>query len=197
MRRGATHVIFDMDGVLLDTERLYTQATQQIVSQYGKTFDWSIKGNMIGRPALDSARYLVEALALPMSPEAYLAERAVLFEELMPTAAAMPGARALTDALGARGIPMAVASARAATFRAEDHAPSRMVQRFRHDRARRRPARTARQARAGHLPGRSGRTRRAAGRVRRRRGCRGWPPRVRPACASSPYRIRPCAGIAS
>ena len=110
MRRRATHVIFDMDGVLLDTERLYTQATQAIVGRFGKTFDWSIKGNMIGRPAIDSARYLVQALDLPMTPEAYLEERAVIFEELMPTAAAMPGAQAFTAALAKRGIPMAVAS---------------------------------------------------------------------------------------
>ena len=110
MRRRATHVIFDMDGVLLDTERLYTEATRQIVGRFGKTFDWSVKGNMIGRPALDSARYLVETLDLPFSAEAYLEERAVIFEDLMPTAAPMPGARALTDALVARGVPIAVAS---------------------------------------------------------------------------------------
>jgi pseudouridine-5'-monophosphatase len=110
MRRRSTHVIFDMDGVLLDTERLYTQATQQIVGRFGKTFDWSVKGNMIGRPALDSARYLVEALALPLTAEAYLEERAVIFEELMPTAAPMPGAQDLTEALVARGVPIAVAS---------------------------------------------------------------------------------------
>jgi pseudouridine-5'-monophosphatase len=110
MRRRATHVIFDMDGVLLDTEDLYTHATQQIVGRYGKIYDWSVKGNMIGRPAIDSARYLVQALSLPISPEAYLEERAVMFEELMPTAEAMPGARALTAALEAEGIPMAVAT---------------------------------------------------------------------------------------
>ncbi|HXJ36612.1 MAG TPA: HAD-IA family hydrolase [Candidatus Eisenbacteria bacterium] len=108
--RPATHVIFDMDGVLLDTERLYTEATQQIVARFGKTFDWSVKGNMIGRPALDSARYLVEALALPMTPEAYLEERAVLFETLMPTAEPMPGARELTRALAARSVPLALAT---------------------------------------------------------------------------------------
>ncbi len=108
--RPVSHVIFDMDGVLLDTERLYTQATNAIVGRFGKIFDWSIKANMIGRPAIDSARYLVDALGLPIGPDEYLAERAVLFEELMPTAEAMPGARELTASLAARGVPMAVAT---------------------------------------------------------------------------------------
>jgi pseudouridine 5'-phosphatase len=110
VRAAATHVVFDMDGVLLDTERLYTQATQLIVGRFGKTFDWSVKQHMIGRPAIDSARHLVATLALPITPEDYLAERAVLFEELMPTAEPMPGAREFTAALAARGVPMAVAT---------------------------------------------------------------------------------------
>src|SRR5262249_59486253 len=108
--RPALAVVFDMDGVLLDTERLYTEATQQIVGRFGKTFDWSVKGNMIGRPSTDSARYLVEVLELPITAEEYLRERAVIFETLMPTAEAMPGARELTAALRRCGIPVAVAT---------------------------------------------------------------------------------------
>jgi len=106
----ATHVIFDLDGVLLDTERIYTEVTQRIVARYGKVFDWSVKADMIGRPALDSARHLVRALELPIAPEEYLVEREGLFEEMMPFAEPMPGARELTTALAARGIPFALAS---------------------------------------------------------------------------------------
>ncbi len=108
--RPATHVVWDMDGVLLDTERLYTQATQRVLARYGKTFDWALKGEMMGRPALEAARHLVETLALPLSPEGYLRESWAILETLMPTAAAMPGARALTDALHARGVPQAIAT---------------------------------------------------------------------------------------
>ncbi len=110
LARPVDAVVFDMDGVLLDTERLYTEATQRIVGRFGKTFDWAVKGNMIGRPAHESARYLVDALALPITPEDYLHERAVLFEILMPTAGPMPGARELTAALRACRVPVAVAT---------------------------------------------------------------------------------------
>ena len=110
LRRALTHVVFDMDGVLLDTERLYTEITQRICGRFGKVFDWSVKADMIGRPALESARYLVERLDLPITAEEYLTERGVMFETVMPTAAAMAGARELTAALGAAGAVTAVAS---------------------------------------------------------------------------------------
>ena len=44
-------LIYDMDGLLLDTEGIYTEVTQQIVGEYGKVFDWSVKEKIIGRRA--------------------------------------------------------------------------------------------------------------------------------------------------
>jgi pseudouridine-5'-monophosphatase len=110
LSRPVTHVIFDMDGVLLDTERFYSAVTQAIVGRWGKVFDWSVKGNMIGRPARDSARYLVETLALPITPDEYLREREAMLETLFPASLAMPGARELTAALAERGVAQAVAT---------------------------------------------------------------------------------------
>jgi pseudouridine-5'-monophosphatase len=110
LSRPVTHVIFDMDGVLLDTERFYSAVTQAIVGRWGKVFDWSVKGNMIGRPARDSARYLVETLELPITPEEYLREREAMLEQLFPESLAMPGARELTVALAERGVAQAVAT---------------------------------------------------------------------------------------
>ncbi len=108
--RPARHVIFDLDGVLLDTERFYTEVTQAIVGRYGKTFDWTVKGNMVGRPAIESARYLVKALDLPIAPEDYLREREHLLRQRFVRSEPCAGARALTHALAARGVRQAIAT---------------------------------------------------------------------------------------
>jgi pseudouridine-5'-monophosphatase len=109
-RRRITHVIYDLDGLLLDTEPFYTEVTQTIVSRYGHTFDWSIKSRMIGKKAAESARILVDTLGLPIQPEDYLVERESLLAALFPKAQPLPGARRLTGHLHASGVPQAVAS---------------------------------------------------------------------------------------
>lgn len=110
------HVIYDMDGVLLDTEGFYTRVTQQIVGRYGKVFDWSVKSAMIGRPAIESARHLVETLAIPLRAEEYLEEREKLLERLFPEADAMPGAERLARHLHVHGVPQAVATSSTRRF---------------------------------------------------------------------------------
>ncbi|MFQ5351930.1 MAG: HAD-IA family hydrolase [Candidatus Binatia bacterium] len=105
-----SHVIYDLDGVLLDTEQFYTQATSEIVSRWGKRFDWTVKANMIGRPSLDSARYLVEALDLPISAERYLEMRSARLVELFPHSPERAGAEEFTRRLHALGVPQAIAT---------------------------------------------------------------------------------------
>lgn len=103
-------ILFDMDGLLLETESIYTEVTQMIVGRYGKVFDWSVKSHMIGRDALESATYLVQALDLPFTPEFYLEERNELLDERFAFAKAKPGARELIEQLSELNIPIAVAT---------------------------------------------------------------------------------------
>ena len=108
--RPYSHVIFDLDGVLLDTEPLYTTATAAVAARYGKTYDWSIKGHCIGRGALEAAQVIVDMLGLPLAPRALIEERDRTLLDLLANADAMPGAEAFTRALAARGVPMAIAT---------------------------------------------------------------------------------------
>jgi pseudouridine-5'-monophosphatase len=104
------HVIYDNDGLLLDTEPFYTRAHEIIAARYGRVFDWSVKSKMIGLRAQDSARVLLEALQLPLSVAEYLRDRKHLLEEMFPKAEPMPGAVRLTEHLHRNGIPQAVAT---------------------------------------------------------------------------------------
>ena len=103
-----SHVIFDLDGVLLDSEKLYTEATQRVVGEYGKTFDWSLKSLMMGRHELEAAELLVKTLELPITAEEYLRRQVPIAESLFPTAVELPGAEAFVETLTERGHVLAV-----------------------------------------------------------------------------------------
>lgn len=103
-----THVLFDMDGLLLDTESHYTVAQQQICAAHGCEFTWELKARMMGQKALDAARLLVAELCLPLTPEAFLEQREAALDALFPTAALMPGAERLVRHLAAHGVPCCV-----------------------------------------------------------------------------------------
>jgi pseudouridine-5'-monophosphatase len=109
-RKPIACVIYDMDGLLLDTEPFYTKVSQTIAARYGKVFDWTVKARMIGKRAADSAKIFTSALELPMTPEEYLVARQSMLEGLFPQAEPLPGAVRLTEHLKRHGIPQAVAT---------------------------------------------------------------------------------------
>jgi pseudouridine-5'-monophosphatase len=110
LTRPPRYAIFDLDGVLLDTEPLYTEATAQVAARFGKVYDWSVKRDCIGRGTLEAARTIVAALGLPLSPEALVHERDRVLGELVARAPAIRGAEAFTRALAAREVPLAIAT---------------------------------------------------------------------------------------
>ncbi len=110
MFKSVTHIIYDMDGLLLGTESLHEKVNQKIAQRYGKTFDRHTKIKIAGRPTLDSAIILVDTLQLPLTPEEYLQERNELLYPLYKTATALPGTVNLTQHLYNHQIPQAIAS---------------------------------------------------------------------------------------
>ena len=103
-------LIYDMDGLLLDTEGIYTEVTQQIVGEYGKVFDWSVKEKIIGRRSIQAAEIIVESLDLPISPQDYLDSRKDVLLEKFKDTEALPGAKEMPTHVSKLGIPQALAT---------------------------------------------------------------------------------------
>ncbi len=54
--------IFDMDGLLIDSEDLYTVCTNEILREYGKPdLPWNIKAQLQGRPRPEVLGYSIYA----------------------------------------------------------------------------------------------------------------------------------------
>ncbi|KAI8077039.1 HAD-like domain-containing protein [Thamnidium elegans] len=107
-----THCIFDMDGLLLDTERVYTEVTQQILDKYanGVKFTWDVKSKLMGRTGDESATMVVETYKLPMTVKEYLNITSIIQEDLFPHVTILPGVEKLVRHLKKHNIPVAVAT---------------------------------------------------------------------------------------
>ncbi|UCH92167.1 MAG: HAD family phosphatase [Candidatus Aminicenantes bacterium] len=74
-------IIFDMDGLMVDSERLYHQAQQEINRQFNKTLPEKTRLKMMGRKPLESMKIFVEELDIPMDAEKVLEMRDNIMRE--------------------------------------------------------------------------------------------------------------------
>ena len=118
--RAPAACLFDLDGLLLDTEPLHSEAWSQASRHFGLELAAEQLLALRGRRRLDCAEQVRDwiagsALNAP-SIEALLAVRQPIAEALLPFAAPMPGAIRLVAACQNSGIPMALvtSSSRAA-----------------------------------------------------------------------------------
>jgi HAD superfamily hydrolase (TIGR01509 family) len=110
-------VVFDLDGLIANTEDLYELAGDDILGRRGKTHDAALRVQMMGRPVVDSFQIMIDYHSLPDTLDELLLEvREVLGRLLSTSLAAMPGLYELLDDLDAAGVPMAVATSGTQTY---------------------------------------------------------------------------------
>ncbi|HET7408466.1 MAG TPA: HAD family phosphatase [Mycobacteriales bacterium] len=110
----AAAVLFDMDGLLVDSEPLWTVAEEELAAEFGGVWSEQIKAAIVGTRLDVSVPAILEWYAVPPTPDrvewaaSFLLRRMVeLFESELPLA---PGAVTLLDALGARRVPVGLVS---------------------------------------------------------------------------------------
>ncbi|MFG0261058.1 MAG: HAD family hydrolase [Novipirellula sp. JB048] len=104
-------IALDMDGLLVDTERLYWQVGDTLLQRRGYRYSNELQARMMGRVGASAFEQMIEMHQLSDSPSALLAESnelygALLAEQLRP----MPGLSQWMDALQRSGLPFGLAT---------------------------------------------------------------------------------------
>ncbi len=111
MRAAPSAVVFDNDGLLLDTEEAWTRAEQRLFAALGREFTLEHKRILIGSSRTMAAAKLETILERAGEGEALMDELLrLVMEEALAGVAPRPGARRLLDRLSDAGVPLAVAS---------------------------------------------------------------------------------------
>jgi HAD superfamily hydrolase (TIGR01509 family) len=109
-RRPAA-VIFDMDGLLFDTEALYQEAIMTAAGDVGREMTPAIFHSMIGRPWLQTRQFLLEHYGSSFPVDEFRAAWHRHFDVIVATRLALkPGAVELLDTLDALDLPRAIAT---------------------------------------------------------------------------------------
>lgn len=105
-------VIFDMDGVVTDSEPAFFAAINDVLSRYGHTISTEEYAPNIGSSTPATWTAMIERFHLPVALDDIIEEyEGPLMERLRQPRPALPGARELIERLRANGVPVALCTA--------------------------------------------------------------------------------------
>ena len=104
-------VIFDLDGVIADTEQIWDEVREQLVADWGGRYDAAAQQAMMGMSSTEWSQFMHEELGLSRPPAEINAEVVrrmhARYEEELPL---VPGAVEAVRRLSQAGLVLAVAS---------------------------------------------------------------------------------------
>jgi HAD superfamily hydrolase (TIGR01509 family) len=109
-RPSIAAVIFDLDGVLIDSEQVWDEARRTFTLERGGRWSEQAQADMMGMSSSEWSRYMAEQLGIPMSPseinDAVVHEMAKRYRERLPL---IDGAREAVERMAAQW-PLGLAS---------------------------------------------------------------------------------------
>ncbi|RLV90386.1 hypothetical protein JA1_004604 [Spathaspora sp. JA1] len=98
-----------MDGTLLNTEDIYTEATNELLTLYNKgPLTWDVKIKLQGRPSFESIEIMIKEYDLPLTHEEFQKVSMEIQSKLWHKSRFLPGALDLLEYLYEKDIPIAL-----------------------------------------------------------------------------------------
>jgi HAD superfamily hydrolase (TIGR01509 family) len=125
-------VVFDLDGLLIDSEPIFVEAARRLLARRQKTFEPHVIQAMMGTPAANALALFREHYQLPESVEELAGESSRLFYEVLGKQAVrvMSGVFDLLRLLEQHRIPKAIATSSSRRYAHFILAPHGLIDRF-------------------------------------------------------------------
>ncbi|VDO08116.1 unnamed protein product [Brugia timori] len=107
-----THIIFDLDGLLLDSETIYTQVNTELMKSYGREYTMELKTKTTGMKMDDAIQTMLEHehLIFTVNLKEYREKYLDLLGKHLPESRLLPGAMQLAKHFAKHKIPTAICS---------------------------------------------------------------------------------------
>jgi len=110
-------VVFDLDGLMFNTEELYVEVGTELLRRRGHEFTEELLDQMMGRPSRVALQIMIDTHMLRATVEELLAETDEIFPEILRTRLApMPGLVELLAALERHSVPKGIATSSRRAF---------------------------------------------------------------------------------
>ncbi|XP_077302795.1 putative pseudouridine-5'-phosphatase [Arctopsyche grandis] len=108
--RPVSHVLFDMDGVIIDTEHIYEKIVATIANKYGKSYPRDVRLQIMGTTEQRTSEIACKELKLPITPQQFHIQMKELGNQMLRDAPLMKGSKRLIEHLYASNVPIALAT---------------------------------------------------------------------------------------
>ncbi|XP_031635710.1 probable pseudouridine-5'-phosphatase [Contarinia nasturtii] len=108
--KPVSHCLFDMDGLLLDTEFIYENSVREICRSFGKDYPWDVRMKVMGTQEEKTAEIVINDLSLPISIAEFLKIQGDYVRKEFTSLNLMKGAERLIRHLHQSQVPICLAT---------------------------------------------------------------------------------------